>query len=562
MAKMNVTQFDTRTAGRSRKLPVQTPIPGKGQVVNSTGGFVWEVNDWDRLTRFLILGTEGGTYYTAAPDLLKSNHGAITKCLAADAKRTIQTIVDISTQGRAYRQEPALFALAVAASVKDDRARKLALDAVHKVCRTGTHLYHFADYVTKMRGLGRGLRKAFADWFTMLPPEKLAYQVVKYQSRDGWSARDMLRLAHPRSGSNDQEAVFRWIVGGMAATGNRTVNRKTGVKNYPDVREHLPELIVAFEQAKTASEKELVDLILKHRLPREAVPTDKLNSVAVWEALLNDMPLNATIRNLAKMTAIGLIKPLSAASKLVQTRLKNVEYLRKSRVHPMQVLVASKIYAQGKGDKGSLTWVPVPSVMEALDACFYATFPNVKPVGKPLLIALDVSASMSSSMAGATSLRACEATAALSLVHASVEDECHIFGFANEFRDLGIRRGMTLDEAKRRAVQNNFGSTNVSLAIEYAIKNKIDVGGFIIMTDNECNSGAHTSLRLREYREKRVADARQVVVGTTSTGFTVADPTDKLSLDVVGFDSSAPSVISDFIRGLDGQPSTETVDND
>lgn len=549
MAKMNVTQFDTRSAGRSRKLPVQTPIPNRGQVVNSTGGYVWEVNDWDRLTRFLILGTEGGTYYTTAPDLLKGNHGAITKCLAADAKRTIQTIVDISTQGRAYRQEPALFALAVAASSKDDVARKLALDAVHKVCRIGTHLYHFADYVTKMRGLGRGLRTAFADWFTMLPPEKLAYQVIKYQSRDGWSARDMLRLAHPRAGAPDQEAIFRWIVGGMEATGARTVNRKAGVKNYPDVREHLPELIAAFEQAKTASEKELVDLILKHRLPREAVPTEKLNSVAVWEALLNDMPLNATIRNLAKMTAIGLIKPLSAASKLVQTRLKNVEYLRKSRVHPMQVLVAAKIYAQGRGDKGSLTWTPVPSVMEALDTAFYGTFPNVKPCGKPLLIALDVSGSMSSSMAGVTPLRACEATAALSLVHASVEDDYHIFGFADTFRDLGIRKGMTLAEATKRAVQHNFGSTNISLAIEYALKNKIDAGGFIVMTDNEVNSGRHVNLALKDYREKRVEDARLVVVGTTATSFTVNDPNDKFGLDVVGFDSAAPAVIADFIRG-------------
>lgn len=556
MAKMNVSQFDTRSASRSRKLPVQTPIPNKGQVLNSTGGYGWEVNDWDRLTRFLVLGTEGGTYYIGEQDLLKGSHAAINKCLAADAARTIQTIVAISTQGRAYRQEPALFALALAASSKDDSTRKLALDAVPQVCRIGTHLYHFADYVTKMRGLGRGLRTAFAEWFTMQPPEKLAYQVIKYQQRDGWSARDMLRLAHPRAGAPDQEAIFRWIVGGMTATGDRAVNRKSGVKNYPDVRKHLPELIVAFEKAKTASEKELVNLIVEHNLPREAVPTEKLNSVEVWEALLQKMPLTALIRNLAKMTAIGLIKPMSAAQKLVSKRLKDAEYLRKSRVHPMQVLVATKIYAQGRGDKGSLTWTPVPAVVGALEEAFYGTFPNVKPTGKPVLIALDVSGSMSSSMAGATPLRACEATAALSLVHANVEEDYHVFGFANTFRDLGIRKGMTLVEATKRAVDNNFGSTNISLAIEYALKNGIDVGGFIVMTDNEGNSGRHTNLALREYREKKVEDARLVVVATTATSYTVNDPNDKFGLDVVGFDPTVPSVVSDFIRGE--SPETET----
>lgn len=560
MAKMNVSQFDTRSASRSRKLPVQTPIPNKGQVLNSTGGYTWQVNDWDRLVRFLVLGTEGGTYYVAEQDLLKGNHGAVTNCLAADAARTIQTVVDISTQGRAYRQEPALFVLALAASHKEADTRKLALAAVPKVCRIGTHLYHFADYVTKMRGLGRGLRTAFADWFLMQPPERLAYQVVKYQQRDGWSARDMLRLSHPRAGSTEQEAIFRWIVGGLEATGNRSVNRKVGVKSYPDVREHLPKLIEAFEKAKTASEKELVDLIVEYNLPREAVPTEKLNSLAVWEALLQNMPLTATIRNLAKMTAIGLIKPLSAAGKLVTKRLKDAEYLRKSRIHPMQVLVAAKIYAQGRGDKGSLTWTPVPAISEALDAAFYATFPNVKPCGKPLLIALDVSGSMSGSMAGATPLRACEATAALSLVHANVEEDYHVFGFADSFRDLGIRKGMTLVEATRRAVQHNFGSTNISLAIEYALHNKLDVGGFIVMTDNECNTGRHVNLALRDYREKFVEDARLVVVATTATSYTVNDPNDKFGLDVVGFDPVTPSVVADFIRGEQVTPETPVED--
>lgn len=570
MAKMNIGTLDTRSAGRSRTLPVTTPIPNRGQVVNSTGGYGWEVNDWDRLTRFLVLGTEGGTYYVGEQDLLKGNHAAITRCLAADAQRTVQTIVDISTQGRAYRNEPALFALAVAASSKDDAARKLALAAVPQVCRIGTHLYHFADYVTKQRGLGRGLRNAFGNWFSQKDADKLALQVVKYQQRDGWSARDMLRMAHPLAPTPEHEAIFRWVVGGMAAVGARSVKRKVGSKEYPDVREHLPKFIAAYEEAKTASDKRLVELILEHKMPREAVPTEKLNSVAVWEALLENMPLTASIRNLGKMTSLGLIKPLAQATKLVQGRLKDAEYLRKSRIHPMQVLVATKIYAQGHGDKGKLSWTPVPSIVGALEAAFYATFPNVKSCGKPLLIGLDVSGSMGSSIAGATPLRACEATAALSLVHASVEDECHIFGFASgggsrwsggggtKFVELGIRKGMTLADATERAVKNNFGSTDISLAIQYALDNKLDVGGFLVMTDNEGNSGRHPALALKEYREKFVADARLVALATTATSYTVNDPNDKFGMDVVGFDPTVPSVIADFIRGEQPTPTADS----
>lgn len=571
MAKMNISQFDTRSAKRSLRTPVSTPIPDSKQVLNSTGGYVWEVSDWDRLSRFLILGSEGGTYYVGESDLTKQNHDCVQRCLIEDTDRTIQTIVDISTQGRAVKNEPALFALALAASFDEGKitgtaeqramastARQKAMAALPKVARTGTHLYHFTDYVTKLRGVGRSLRNALGTWFTDKTPEKIALQVVKYQQRDGWSARDLLRIAHPKAQSQEQEAIFRWVVGGLKATGLRTVKRKGNIAevSYPDVREHLPALIEAFEQAKTASEKELVKLITEHNLPREAVPTEKLNSAIVWEALLQKMPMTALVRNLGKMTNVGLIRPLTEASKLVVKRLGETEYLRKSRIHPMQVLVATKIYGTGHGDKGKLSWTPVPAVLTALNEAFYQTFPNVKPCGKPLLIGLDVSSSMASSAAGVTSLCACEATAAFALVHANVEPECHIFGFASagggygstKFRELGIRKGMSLEDACRRA-QQPFGATDISLAVQYALDNKLSVGGFLVMTDNEVNSSRHPTLALKEYRQKYVEDARSVMLATTATAFTCNDPNDRFGMDVVGFDSNTPSVVADFIRG-------------
>ena len=47
--------FNRRVTTQSR------PIPGSTQVRNSAGGYSWEVDDWTRLDRFLILGAEGGT---------------------------------------------------------------------------------------------------------------------------------------------------------------------------------------------------------------------------------------------------------------------------------------------------------------------------------------------------------------------------------------------------------------------------------------------------------------------------------------------------------------------
>jgi 60 kDa SS-A/Ro ribonucleoprotein len=41
-------------------------------------------------------------------------------------------------------------------------------------------------------------------------------------------------------------------------------------------------------------------------------------------------------------------------------------------------------------------------------------------------------------------------------------------------------------------------------------------------------------------------NSKLIVVGMTSTDFTIADPTDIGMLDVVGFDTGAPSIISTF----------------
>ena len=46
-----------------------------------------------------------------------------------------------------------------------------------------------------------------------------------------------------------------------------------------------------------------------------------------------------------------------------------------------------------------------------------------------------------------------------------------------------------------------------------------------------------------------MAVAKAVVVGMTSNGFTLADPSDRGMLDVVGFDTTVPAVIADFVRG-------------
>jgi len=538
-----------------RRTPQTEPIPDSNQVKNSAGGFSWALDDWGRLRRFLILGSEGGTYYIQEKDLLKENHDVIKRCLKANGRKTVEMIVEVSDKGLAYRNEAALFALAMACADKGNETRKFALDSLPKVARIGTHLFHFAEYVNSQRGWGRGLCRAVGNWYTSKKVDQLAMQAVKYQQRDGWSHADLLRLAHPRTDDKVQDAVFRWMVGGKDALGDRTVKgrkqpgKEPKDRNFESVKDNLPKLIEAFEEAKSCDEKRLITLITEHDLPREAIPTQHLNSVKVWEALLAEMPATAMIRNLGKMTAVGLVKPLSQASRSLVQKLKDTEWLKKSRVHPIQFLIASKVYNQGHGEKGKLTWSADQSVVAALEQAFYASFGNVQPVGKPMLFGLDVSASMTQKMAG-TCLSCCEAETALALVHLNIEDNIHVMAFDTGFRELKIRKNMSLVDAMKFTDSINGGGTDCSLPFVWARENKADVGAFVVTTDSETYAGSsHPAQELNRYRSTSGNAARSVVVGMVANAFTIADPNDSGSLDVVGFDASTPSLIADFCRG-------------
>src|SRR5205814_1153060 len=125
--------------------------------------------------------------------------------------------------------------------------------------------------------------------------------------------------------------------------------------------------------------------------------------------------------------------------------------------------------------KGSLTWKPVSQIIDALDAAFYATFQNVEPCGKPMLLALDVSGSMDGSMIAGSCLSAREASAAMALVTAATEPEYHIMGFSNRFMPLNIAPRMRLDDVVKRISNLPFEGTDCSLPMVWAREHKVNV---------------------------------------------------------------------------------------
>lgn len=521
---------------RSAIGPVPQTEPLPGQVPNSAGGHSYAVDDWKRLDRFLILGSEGGSYYASERKLTLENTAAVRRCIASDGVRVVKTIVDVSDTGRAPKNDPAILALALCAKTGDDATRQAAYAAVPKVCRIGTHLYHFAAFCNELGGWGRGTKRAIARWFTGKPASELAYQLVKYQSRDGWSSRDLLRLSHPKAPGVDHATLFAWACG-------------------KEVDETLLPPIVR-SALVTRSDACGANVAIRHiqenNVPREALSTHLLTDPRVWEALLVRMPLTAMIRNLATMTRVGLLAPMSNATELVASKLADGEALRKSRVHPIQILTALKTYQAGKGERGSNTWTPVPRVVDALDAAFYASFGNVQPTGKRTVLALDVSGSMTwGQIAGVPGLTPRIASVAMAMITAAVEPKCTITGFSTQYVGLDISPRRRLDDNIRAVERVPMGGTDCSLPVRHALQSRGEVDTFVVYTDSETYAGPiHPSAALKDYRRTmNLPNSKLAVVGMVANGFTIADPNDPGMLDVVGFDTATPQILSSFSKG-------------
>jgi 60 kDa SS-A/Ro ribonucleoprotein len=539
-------------------VSTQTEQDRPGQVKNSAGGYSFKLSHWARLERFLILGNEGGTYYAAERKLTRENATCVEQCLREDGRRAVNTIVDISESGRAPKNDPAIFALALAASCPDQPTRAMALAAMPDVCRIGTHLFHFFSAVNEMRGWGRGMRRAFSKWYLDKPVDRLAHELLKYQQRDGVSHRDVLRMAHPKSGkTGGYGGLFRYVTGGAVAMGDRKMPKRLGENAfYPSGPLHP--LFAAYEELKAATDyRRVVGLIEANNFTHEMIPSQWKNEPLIWAVLLKGMPITATIRNLAKMTAVGLLAPFSEASRLVASRITDQETIRKGRVHPIQFLSALKVYQQGHGERGALTWSPVQQIVDALDSGFYQAFQEIKPTGKNFYLGIDVSASMDGgAIAGVPGLTPRVSAAAMAMVQARTDPYLAV-GFAAG-RTHGERTGLVeikisprqrLDDVIRTMQQIPMGGTDCALPMLHAAHAKLPVDVFCVYTDNETWAGnIHPHKALSDYRQKMGRDAKLCVVGMTATDFTIADPDDAGTMDVVGFDTAAPAVISDFVR--------------
>lgn len=504
------------------------------QVKNNAGGFVFTVSKWDRLERFLILGTDGGTYYVSQKDLTKQNVDFVRELLKTDSAEVIRRTVDVSHEGRAKSNSAALFVLAMAMNT-DGVDKTIVKEALRKVARTSTHLFEYAQYLENLGGWGRAKRASVSEWYAAKSDKALAMQVIKYRQRNGWTHRDLFRLAHPK-GIN--ENIGNFVLG------------KQVENDYP--------LIEGFRKAQSAkTEDEAIKAVLEYRLPWETVPTEFHKSLKLWRSLFDADLLGQTalLRNVTRFAKLGAFNDLRFAVDF-GARLSDPDRIQEGRVHPINFLNASVVYSEGSIDRKSSgyylsrnkSWDTASKIVGALDDGFQASFKFIEAANKTTLVGIDCSASMTWEAAPGLDLTPLQVAAAIAMQIARTEPYSEIRGFSTHMVDLGITERDSFASAVKKI--RGGGGTDLAAPMVWAKSHKAGFETFVSITDNETRAGRiHPHQALKEYRQATGINSRMAVLGVTSTDFTIAPKDDKGCMDFVGFDSNAPRVLADFSAG-------------
>jgi len=178
-------------------------------IVTGSSPSLWPVDDLNRLRRNLCVESE---FYQCDGTLVIKHMDCLYNLIAnQQGIKVVREIEEFSKNGRTAKQHSLLLALAVCARSEDLKTKQAAYRALPEICRIPTYLFLFVKFVEDLgkitdtkqsTGWGRALRRAVSSWYLTKDPKQLAVFVTKYQQRNGWSHKDLLRLSHTNPKEN------------------------------------------------------------------------------------------------------------------------------------------------------------------------------------------------------------------------------------------------------------------------------------------------------------------------------------------------------------------------
>ena len=429
------------------------------------------------------------------------------------------------------------------------KIKQLAFNSVSIVCRTPAHLFIFiTTYLSLGGGWGRAFKRSISSWYSLQDPEKLAFLLTKEWSGEGWSHRDVFRMAHPKP-SPSNNTLYRWIATGDC---NMPLGSITPDVLYVDAIQHLKHL---------SAPEIAASLIESFDLPPEVVPSKFLNSPEVWRALVPGMGYVSILKNLRYLSSSGLLCDPLFREELILTLLDEKKITR-SKVHPLKLLNALLFYKRSRwahlpsemppGISEDKRWEQeYPDLEQALKNAFNLSFNSIPFIHKSLLISFDVSSLMDSCPLGSSFLSCREASAFMSMLYARRSKD-PIFYASSPQGCLKIESRLFQESFSFALQQLNsldFNKIDCSFPILGAIEKNLFIDTFIIFTDSNPLSKKSLTFQAFELYKERVNPNAKLVVNSMRLSEAVSVSQDDPSyLGFSGFDVTASRIIRNFVN--------------
>lgn len=510
--------------------------------INNEGNMVFRLNDFEKLKRFIFLGSDNNNLYLKKDILEYDNVLCLENLLDSCRYDDILDVIN-DYKNKVYKKDYLIYVLARCCAIRLDDdplywKKDFKVDCfklVLEVCTIPTYLFLFVKLYEAINlklynttGWNKGIKEMISNWYQTKSYSELMYYITRYQSGYTWSHKDVLRLGHIKPKDKTYNDIFMYITKGKLNKDNK----------------ELEYLHIIEELKYEYNVDKIIEYIEKYNLVIEQVPHYLLNEKKILVSLISSMSIGTLLQNLNKITSLYILDDFLDIVDLI---CKKVDI---SDIHPLQVLITLKIYKRGYYMNDDLKWNPNIKIINILETKFYSSFIQFNKINKRILLALDVSGNMlCNNICDIDCLTAKEVSCVMAMILDYTEKDIDIIEFGSEFKRLNISSLQYLEDNLEYIKDIKYESTECELPIKWAYCNNKIYDAIIIFTDNEINCNT-TDLynELKLYRNKIGVNTKLVVVRLTSNKLSIVDPEDSNMIDICGFNVNMYNTIKEFLE--------------
>ncbi len=487
---------------------------------NAAGGIAYARSPEAALALYAATGCLNGTFYANADEQLET---ALALCAKVDPRFIAQTAI-YARRTAFMKDMPALLLASISLRDRDAFAA-----AFPRVIDNGRMLRNLVQILRSGRvgrkSLGSLPKRLVRQWLERASVDQIVHAAIG----NAPSLADVIKMVHPKPADAEREALYAWVIG----------------KAYDEAK--LPETLRAYEAFKRDPQSAaLPDLSFQYY-------TSMPLTIKHWRALARRASWQTLRQNLNTFARHDVFKDQAVVYDVV-AKLTDAESIRRARAFPYQLLTAYNATASQSEQDVPTADVPL-NIREALQDAMEIATRNVPTIEGKVVVAVDVSGSMSSPITGcrqgATSkVRCVDVAALIAACVLRANPQARVMPFDTAIRDVHLNPRDSVMTQARELAKVGGGGTKISEPLQQLNREQATVDVMVIVSDNESwadtRSGGATATMLQWAQLKaRCPQAKLVCIDLQPTATSQTVEREDV-LHVGGFSDAVFDLLANF----------------